>query len=115
MKAVVRDGRELECAEVEESTHGVVLRDGDRGQIGYVPYRRLRYVMEFRTPVSSSNLKSVGYEVGADVLEIEFHSGGVYRYFDVPQTTYQELLSARSHGSYFHQHVRGEYDYRRIR
>jgi KTSC domain len=31
-----------------------------------------------RQPVSSSNLKSVGYDPRSRTLEIEFHNGGVY-------------------------------------
>lgn len=36
-----------------------------------------------RTPVSSTNLKSVGYDAVNRVLEIEFHDGGIYQYFNV--------------------------------
>ncbi|WP_101294553.1 KTSC domain-containing protein [Halegenticoccus soli] len=115
MKAVTESGREIECAEIEESAHGVDLYDAERNRVGYVPYDRLAYVAEIRTPVESSSLKSVGYDPDDETLEIEFHSGGVYRYRDVPRRVYQELLSASSHGSYFHEHVRGQYDYRRLR
>jgi hypothetical protein len=36
-----------------------------------------------RFVVNSSNINSVGFENG--ILEVEFVSGSVYRYFDVPQ------------------------------
>lgn len=32
-----------------------------------------------RQPISSSNLKTVGYDADTQVLEIEFHHGGVYQ------------------------------------
>ncbi|USZ69999.1 KTSC domain-containing protein (plasmid) [Halorussus salilacus] len=70
---------------------------------------------ETRTPVASSSIRSVGYDSDGETLEIEFQSGGIYRYDDVPRETYEGLLGARSHGSYFHENVRGQYDYRRIR
>jgi hypothetical protein len=57
-----------------------------------------------RTPVSSSNLESVGYENGT--LEIRFHSGGTYQYSNVPEHVYQGLMGASSKGSYFDQHIK---------
>jgi hypothetical protein len=37
-----------------------------------------------RTPVSSSALRSVGYDPQTQTLEIEFNSAEVYQYFNVP-------------------------------
>jgi hypothetical protein len=68
-----------------------------------------------RIPVSSSNLRSVGYDKATQTLEIEFHSGGIYQYSSVPRSTYTGLMSASSHGSYFHIHIRDVYPTRRIR
>lgn len=115
MKARIHGGEQVECDDFEEANRGIVLRNREQGVVGYVPYEKLDCVVETRTPVASSNLASVGYDADDETLEIEFHSGGVYRYADVPQAVYQELLSAQSHGSYFHENIRGEYDYRRIR
>jgi len=38
-----------------------------------------------RMSVSSSNISSVGYDPKTQTLEVEFHNGGVYQYFNVPQ------------------------------
>lgn len=62
-----------------------------------------------REPVTSSNIKSVGYDAGAKVLEVEFSSGGLFRYSDVPATAHAELMAAKSVGSHFAQHIRGNY------
>jgi hypothetical protein len=35
-----------------------------------------------RTPVESSNIASVGYDKENQILEIEFHHGAVYQYFN---------------------------------
>lgn len=67
-----------------------------------------------RQPVSSSNLRSVGYEVESLTLEIEFHHGGVYQYFDVPEGTHAGLMTAGSKGSYFHDHIKNVYRYRKV-
>jgi hypothetical protein len=62
-----------------------------------------------RQPVKSSQIRSVGYDSAAQVLEIEFHSGGVYRYFGVPSEVHTALLRARSRGRYFEAHIKGAY------
>jgi hypothetical protein len=54
-----------------------------------------------RQAVNSSSLFSVGYDEAARVLEIEFHSGEMYRYFDVPPIVVRDLLHANSIGHYF--------------
>ena len=114
MKAITEDGERIECDDFEEGAHGVVCFHDER-VVGYVPYERLDRVSETRTPVASSSILSVGYDEDENALEIEFQSGGIYRYADVPHDTYEELLRARSHGSYFHENLRGQYDYHRVR
>lgn len=68
-----------------------------------------------RTPVSSSNLRSVGYDQMSQTLEIEFTSGSVYQYFNVPVSVYRGLMGASSHGEYFAQNIRNVYRYRQVR
>ncbi len=67
-----------------------------------------------RQAVSSSNLRSVGYDPVARILEVKFHDGGVYHYFGVPEGTYQGLMTAGSKGGYLADRVKGVYRYRRI-
>ncbi len=64
------------------------------------------------TPVSSSNIASIGYENGT--LHIRFHRGGLYAYSNVPINVYQGLMNASSHGEYFHAHIKGIYAYAKI-
>ncbi len=66
----------------------------------------------YRQPVYSSDIRSIGYENGT--LEIEFNSGGVYQYYNVPSSIAQGLLSAQSHGRYFHRYINEHYQYRRL-
>ncbi len=65
-----------------------------------------------RVPVDSEALSSVGYEDG--VLEIEFSSGGVYLYFDVPQGVHEALMRADSHGQFFSRQIRDRFRYARV-
>ena len=67
-----------------------------------------------RTPVSSSNLASVGYDPDSLTLEIEFKDGSVYQYFDVPELEHRGLMEAASKGRYVHAYIRGIYRYTRL-
>lgn len=64
-----------------------------------------------RTSVVSSNLKSVGYDVYMAVLEIEFLSGGIYQYFNVPDFVYHELINATSKGKFFAHNIKNNKRY----
>jgi len=68
-----------------------------------------------RTPVCSSNIRSVGYDSASRTLEVEFHSGGIYQYSGVPEAIYQDFMRAASKGSYFHDHIKGRYPDRQVR
>lgn len=68
-----------------------------------------------RQSVVSSNLKSVGYDLESNTLEIEFQSGAVYQYYGVPPEIYEALMRAPSHGSYFYANIRDRYPYRRVK
>jgi hypothetical protein len=67
------------------------------------------------TIVSSSNLRSVGYDEDDETLEIIFHDGGTYRYDGVPSYIYQQLMNAASKGTYFHSHIKNRYRTTKIR
>jgi KTSC domain len=68
-----------------------------------------------RHEVHSSELRSVGYEISASLLEAEFHSGEVYQYFDVPAETALELLEAESIGRYFNARIRSKFKFKQVR
>lgn len=62
-----------------------------------------------RDRVASSVLRSVGYDPDTAVLEIEFVSGDVYRYFAVPPSVHRGLVDAASPGAYFNRTVSDRY------
>jgi hypothetical protein len=68
-----------------------------------------------RTVVNSSNLQSVGYDPDTQLLEIAFKTGSVYEYYNVPSVIHQKLMTAPSHGKFFHAHIKGTYRYKRIK
>jgi KTSC domain-containing protein len=67
-----------------------------------------------RQQVSSSNIRSIGYDATNETLEVEFHSGGVYQYLNVPEPVYSELMSASSKGSYLNSQIKTRYQFRKV-
>lgn len=67
-----------------------------------------------RTLVASSNIRSVGYDSQTKTLEVEFHSGGVYQYANVPEVVHNSLLMSNSKGAYFHDHIKDRYPVRQV-
>jgi hypothetical protein len=64
-----------------------------------------------KTEVESSVIGAVGH---TRVLEIQFESGRIYQYFDVPEKVYEEMLASDSKGRYFNSHIRDKYAYQEI-
>ncbi len=68
-----------------------------------------------RVPVESASISSIGYDHGSAILEIEFHSGSLYRYYLVPRRVYEELMSSSSKGRYVNRWVKtAGYPYRKV-
>jgi KTSC domain len=64
-----------------------------------------------RKSVASSAISSVGYDERSSVLEVEFESGAVYDYFDVPPKVYNDLLNASSKGQFVSRRIRDRYPF----
>jgi hypothetical protein len=62
-----------------------------------------------RQSVASSNLAEVGYDSDLETLEVQFKSGGIYQYFNVPAFMYERLMSADSIGRFFNAEIKGHY------
>lgn len=67
-----------------------------------------------RTGLNSTSLAAAGYLDRQALLELEFRSGAVYRYFGVPAETYEALLRAQSKGGYFNRYIRNRFAYAKI-
>jgi hypothetical protein len=77
-----------------------------------------------RTPVTSSQLVSVGYDPGTQTLEVEFKGGTgrdgaarpntVYQYSAVPPEVHKAMMAAESQGSYLYKHIKGAYAYTKV-
>lgn len=64
--------------------------------------------------VQSSAISSVGFNTD-NTLEVRFSSGGTYRYFNVPQTTVEQMLSCDSIGTFFSNNISGQFRSRRVK
>jgi hypothetical protein len=62
-----------------------------------------------RIPVASSNIAEIGYDPESQTLEILFHGGRLYRYYNVPQFHFERLIEAASVGGYFNAEIRGQF------
>ncbi|MGG4344941.1 KTSC domain-containing protein [Paenibacillus lautus] len=64
--------------------------------------------------VSSSNIDSIAYDANLSALYVRFNSGTTYAYSGVPQSEYNGLMSAASHGSYLATYIKDRYPYRKL-
>ncbi len=67
-----------------------------------------------RTPVTSTNIRSIGYNSQSATLEIEFTSNDIYQYFNVPEHLYQGLMSAISKGQFLNNYIKYSYRYQKV-
>lgn len=74
-----------------------------------------------RTPVTSSQIDSIGFDATTKTLEIAFHgrkdaqgvrtAPSVYQYKEFPADKWAEFQAAESKGKYFGANIKGRYAY----
>lgn len=65
--------------------------------------------------LGSSNIESINYNESEQLLFVEFHSGGVYKYSGVPREVFDAMSNAESVGKAFHSLIRkGGYAYEKV-
>ncbi len=62
-----------------------------------------------RQRVKSSVIAAVAHDPHSKVLEVEFHTGRIYNYFDVPAGVYETMLASDSMGKFFNEEIRPNY------
>ena len=68
-----------------------------------------------RKKVSSSSIRSVGYDERSRVLEVEFNDGRVNQYSGVSAELHRRLISAPSIVSYFRDNVEESFPAKRMK
>jgi len=67
-----------------------------------------------RVPLESTAVRSAGYDAASSTLELEFNSGRIYQFENVPISVYQWLLRTPNKGSYVARMINPRYAYRDI-
>jgi plasmid stabilization system protein ParE len=65
-------------------------------------------------PVESRMILGVRYNRATLDMDVVFRTGEKYRYKAVPESVFEELMSAESHGQYMHAQILGRYEYQRL-
>jgi hypothetical protein len=60
-------------------------------------------------PVKSSTIKAIGYDEVNRHLYIEFHSGTIYKYYNVYPQEFNGLITAYSIGGYYNEWIKRSY------
>ena len=63
----------------------------------------------------SSVIDRIAYDEASTTLRISFRDTGDYLYFDVPAELFDRFHGADSAGSFFNEHIKDRYRYRRDR
>lgn len=64
--------------------------------------------------IQSKAVHRIRYDEDSAVLEVEFASSLIYRYFDVPRGVYEWLVKADSKGRFINRLVKEQYRYERV-
>jgi len=68
-----------------------------------------------RKRVNASNIRSIGYDPGKQILEVEFTSGSIVQYSGVSPEVHRRLVNAPSPGSFFQDQIEENFPAQRIR
>jgi len=64
--------------------------------------------------IESSMINSIGYDSNSSTLEIEFNSGVVWQYFDIPESLWFNFENTESKGKFFHREIKNQYNESRV-
>lgn len=63
---------------------------------------------------TSSNISTIRYEDELMILEVKFHNGGTYQYYDMPNHVAAALQAADSKGAFLASDIKGNYRYSKV-
>ena len=67
------------------------------------------------TSVDSTSISLIRYEPAYRILEVQFKSGEIYQYFDVPARTYRMFQRAPSKGAFLNYYIKNKFHYVRAK
>jgi hypothetical protein len=62
----------------------------------------------------SSVIRSIRYDEAKQLLTVEFVSGAIYHYQQVPPSIYKAFEGSESKGIYFNDHVKDKFHFERV-
>lgn len=65
--------------------------------------------MEHFSAFESSNISLLSYDAASETLQVTFHNGGVYQYFDVSANKWDDFKRADSKGQFLHQQIKDQH------
>ena len=68
-----------------------------------------------RKRVNASNIRSVGYDAGKQMLEVEFTSGSIVQYSGVSPEVHRRFVNSPSPGSFFQDQIDEHFSSRKVR
>lgn len=63
----------------------------------------------------SSVVATIVYDRASSTMRVIFVSGAIYDYKNVPQNVFNEMKTSDSKGIYLNQHIKGHYEFEKIR
>jgi len=63
----------------------------------------------------SSVVRAVIYDHASSTMRVIFVSGVIYDYKNVPEKIYLEMKTSGSKGTYLNQHIKGNYEFEKIK
>ena len=68
-----------------------------------------------RKKVNSSQIRSVGYDPGLQMLEVELTDGTIWQYSKVPSEVHRRFMAAPTMISFYRDSIEDDYSRRRIK
>ena len=68
-----------------------------------------------RKRINASTIRSVGYDAGKQLLEIEFTSGSIVQYSGVSPEVHRRFMSSPSPGGFFQDQIDENFPSRKVR
>lgn len=65
--------------------------------------------MENFSAFESSNISLLSYDTATGTLQVTFHNGSIYQYFDVPANKWEDFKRAGSKGQFLHQQIKDQH------
>lgn len=65
--------------------------------------------MEHYSAFESSNISQISYDVATGTLQVYFHNGVAYQYFDVSANKWEDFKASASKGQFLHQQIKDQH------